>query len=79
MAQYGPNDVKVEIEASVGAGSLTDITQYVTTLAGLKVNGNLEDGTPFGVQPKVTAPVPVPSAVADAPWVVDIDSDQRLA
>lgn len=49
MAQYGPNDVKVEIEASVGAGSLTDITQYVTTLAGLKVNGNLEDGTPFGV------------------------------
>lgn len=48
MAQYGPNNVKIEIEATVGAGTLTDITQYVTTLAGLKVNGNLEDGTVFG-------------------------------
>ena len=50
MAKSTSSVAAFKIEASVGAGSLTDMTTYVTGIGSAKIDGNFEDTTPFGAQ-----------------------------
>lgn len=48
MAKSTSSVAAFKIEASVGAGTLTDMTSYVTAIGSAKIDGNFEDTTPFG-------------------------------
>jgi hypothetical protein len=47
MAQYGPNDVIIEVDVSVG-GALGVLTPYVLEINGIKRTALLQERTPFG-------------------------------
>ena len=46
MAKYGGKDLKIEFDNA--AGSLVDMSQYITELGGIKINAALEDSHAFG-------------------------------
>lgn len=58
MAKFGPTTVAIQIDDAPG-GSLTDISAYVTSIGGIKVEQITEQTNPFGVAYEAHTPVGV--------------------
>ena len=48
MSRYGSDDLTIEIDNA--GGTLVDMSQYVTETSGIKIEGAIEESTPFGVE-----------------------------